>query len=89
MKTTWYMGEQKQTEIKWVYGEQHGKAEGWYKEGGQPMSVSHWENGKLDGRVLIEYENGQKKERGSLVKGRPGLAKTWYQNGQKVVGIEF
>jgi antitoxin component YwqK of YwqJK toxin-antitoxin module len=83
------MGGQKQTEIKWVYGEQHGKAEGWYNNG-QPMSVTQWENGKLDGESVNWYENGQKKEEVSLVKGRPsGLAKTWYQNGQKSGEINF
>ena len=53
------------------------------------MSVSHWENGKLDGESVNWYENGQKEEV-SLVKGRPsGLAKTWYQNGQKSGEINF
>ena len=54
------------------------------------MSVTNWKNGKLDGDSVNWYENGQKKEEVSLVKGRPlGLAKAWYRNGQKSGEISF
>ena len=80
---------QKEIEINWVYGEQHGNTIAWH-DNGKLKTKSKWLNGKLEGKCTNWYINGVKKEEITLQRGIPiGIAQTWYRNGKISGEITF
>ena len=79
--TQWYASGQKQTEINFKDGNEHGLITEWH-ENGQKRWEGNWKNGVQDGLDTTWRENGQKERETVFKDGNEMSRKSWDEDGK-------